>query len=555
MSYCFVCSGDAADIVLQFHPVVETTMSNFVDSLAFCDIPTGNSEGAIAMDDDAITFQDEPVTINVLANDLPGPQCSDLTMAWFDRITEQGGTVELVEQGAGGQVALQYTPPNQFADVDSFDYAIFVEEDQLSVATVTIQVTPACWDVAIGQPGMDNEVLALAAYDGDIIAAGTFTTAGGVDVNRIARRDSVSGQWHSLAGGANNQINALYVHGGDLIAGGAFTMIGGKTIDRIARWDGSEWHSLGTGFNAGFNGPGSGVLAIGEFDGELIAAGGFTASGAQPIARIARWDSALEEWKPFGVGLGTGSSQRIHAVATFQQQLYAGGRFAVDDLLGPQVARWDPDSGQWEVLGGLSGAWVLALAAHEDSLFVGGSFTVTTGDGQSLNSIARVDGASGEWTSAGALTGGIVMGFGMHNGDLLTTGGFSTAEGITVNRVARWDGAFEKWQPPSDPNTAALSDQGRAIIGHGDEIVVGGRFQSVDSKPANRITRLVQCHPQATPVGDLDGDGAVNVFDLLMLLAAWGACNDCAPGACPADLDDNCTVNVFDLFQLLANWG
>lgn len=50
--------------------------------------------------------------------------------------------------------------------------------------------------------------------------------------------------------------------------------------------------------------------------------------------------------------------------------------------------------------------------------------------------------------------------------------------------------------------------------------------------------------------GDLDGDGAVTVSDLLILLADWGPCVDC-----PADLDGNGTVDVADLLTLLAAWG
>ena len=54
-------------------------------------------------------------------------------------------------------------------------------------------------------------------------------------------------------------------------------------------------------------------------------------------------------------------------------------------------------------------------------------------------------------------------------------------------------------------------------------------------------------------VGDIDGDGMVGASDLLLLLAAWGACADCDD--CPADLDGNCTVGAADLLILLANWG
>ncbi len=55
-------------------------------------------------------------------------------------------------------------------------------------------------------------------------------------------------------------------------------------------------------------------------------------------------------------------------------------------------------------------------------------------------------------------------------------------------------------------------------------------------------------------VGDLNCDGAVNIFDLLALLAAWGPCPP-PPAPCPADLDGDGTVGILDLLTLLANWG
>jgi len=51
-------------------------------------------------------------------------------------------------------------------------------------------------------------------------------------------------------------------------------------------------------------------------------------------------------------------------------------------------------------------------------------------------------------------------------------------------------------------------------------------------------------------LGDLNGDGVVNVSDLLILLGAWGPCV-----GCNADLNDDGVVNVSDLLILLANWG
>ena len=52
--------------------------------------------------------------------------------------------------------------------------------------------------------------------------------------------------------------------------------------------------------------------------------------------------------------------------------------------------------------------------------------------------------------------------------------------------------------------------------------------------------------------GDVNLDGSVNVTDLLLLLAGWGAR---APGDPPADFNNDDLVNVTDLLTLLANWS
>lgn len=54
-------------------------------------------------------------------------------------------------------------------------------------------------------------------------------------------------------------------------------------------------------------------------------------------------------------------------------------------------------------------------------------------------------------------------------------------------------------------------------------------------------------------LGDLNGDGVVDVVDLLELLAQWGDCPP-PPAECLGDLDDNAVVDVLDLLILLGNW-
>jgi len=51
-------------------------------------------------------------------------------------------------------------------------------------------------------------------------------------------------------------------------------------------------------------------------------------------------------------------------------------------------------------------------------------------------------------------------------------------------------------------------------------------------------------------VGDITGDGVVDVVDLLEVLGAWGDCY-----ACAADITGDGVVDVLDLLEVLEGWG
>ncbi len=63
---------------------------------------------------------------------------------------------------------------------------------------------------------------------------------------------------------------------------------------------------------------------------------------------------------------------------------------------------------------------------------------------------------------------------------------------------------------------------------------------------------LPSCPAACEFIGDLNCDGTVDVFDLLILLDAWGPCP--AAEECETDLDGDGVVDVFDLLILLEEW-
>jgi hypothetical protein len=80
-------------------------------------------------------------------------------------------------------------------------------------------------------------------------------------------------------------VDSLVVYNGDLIAGGVFTSAGGQIANNIARWNGSYWQPLGSGLG----GPDAQAAALIVYDDELITTGTITLAGGNPASRIARW--------------------------------------------------------------------------------------------------------------------------------------------------------------------------------------------------------------------------------------------------------------------------
>ncbi|MCC6143165.1 MAG: hypothetical protein IT368_05095 [Candidatus Hydrogenedentes bacterium] len=184
----------------------------------------------------------------------------------------------------------------------------------------------------------DGGVHSLCVYKGNIVAGGWFLTASGIAVNNIAQWDGST--WQPLGAGTNGGVYALAVHDGDLIAAGSFDTAGGVTANRIARWDGYNWWPLGSGM-AGTSYPV--VYALAEYNGELIAGGSFTLVGGAPANNIARWNGS--SWQPLGSGISGDGEQEgyVNDLAVLNGELIVGGGFfTAGDYLSAYWARWGP---------------------------------------------------------------------------------------------------------------------------------------------------------------------------------------------------------------------
>ena len=67
--------------------------------------------------------------------------------------------------------------------------------------------------------------------------------------------------------------------------------------------------------------------------------------------------------------------------------------------------------------------------------------------------------------------------------------------------------------------------------------------------PAEIFQGKVCAYPFVSNPADVNGDGVVNVLDLNLVLAAWGATSG------PEDINGDGIVNVLDLLEIIAAWG
>jgi hypothetical protein len=188
--------------------------------------------------------------------------------------------------------------------------------------------------------GVNGPVYALARLaNGDVLVGGSFTTAGGVTVNNIARWLANGNGWTNLSTGTSGPVRAIQVlQNGNVIVGGDFSTAGGTIVLGVARWTG-VWSNLGSGNNNGFGGN---VRALAELpDGTFVAGGTFSTTTGQfplPMNHVSHWTGGA--W----VQMASGLDGTVHALATMPDgSLIAGGEFlaAGGVTTRRRLARWD----------------------------------------------------------------------------------------------------------------------------------------------------------------------------------------------------------------------
>jgi hypothetical protein len=420
------------------------------------------------------------------------------------------------DQGAPGVVGAIYAACLWDADGPGGRPPLLVVGGRFIVAGHAFATNVAAYDGTNWQPlgeGTDNYVWSLTEYNGDLIAGGSFSTAGGAPAANIARWDGHA--WRPLGQGLTGprgftHVSALTVYEGELVAGGDFTAAGGAPAASVARWDGQAWHTMGAGMSAGNVGVGCAyVTCFTQFNGDLIAAGCFNFAGSVGAHSIARWNG--QDWYTVGDGLW---GARVHSAVVYNGELLA---FGEDMPYGGSVVRlaqgvWHPfhnsppeavpvtsvtvhngelfaagNSGSvhgdfnavvrfagpaWEQVGAALPLGIGVLIAYEGELFACG------------NTIARWNGSS--WRPLGSGVDGAINSLTTYNGALVIGGNFAVAGDAWANSIASWDG--RRWSAlgtgmagPSPIVSSMLTNRG--------DLIAAGYFDTAGGANARCIAR------------------------------------------------------------------
>lgn len=297
------------------------------------------------------------------------------------------------------------------------------------------------WQVGFGPAQITNVLKLLPNGDhvagGDRLPPNTFG-------NFIARGNPFTGEWLALGGDVNGAVQAVLVlPDGDVIAAGSFTAAGGSPASRIARWNTQTdtWFPMGQGLD-------NQVFAIAQIPGgDIIVGGIFTMAGNVPTSRIARWSSETGQWS--GVGSGVAIAGAVYTLKLLDDgTLLVGGNFSgIGGIATTNIARWNTSTGEWSPLGTGTNFPVWTIEVMDDGRFVvGGDFT--TAGGAPASRTAIWDDITQSWSSLGSGFNGRVRALEpFTQAEIVVAGNFTRAPSLPIANVARWNRQADSWAP------------------------------------------------------------------------------------------------------------
>ncbi|WP_175526560.1 MBG domain-containing protein, partial [Rhodonellum ikkaensis] len=364
----------------------------------------------------------------------------------------------------------------------------------------TTGLADVTWDPGI-KPVMDIAISGDAIYVG-----GNFTSVGGETRNRLAKINNTTGEadpsWNP---DSNGIINSIAISGSDVYVGGNFTTVGGQSRNRLAKLN----NTTGTADPNWDPKANNTVNSIAISGSDVFFGGAFTILNdiaRNRVARISKITNEIDpDWNP-------NANNFVSTIVVSGSDIYLGGTFTnvggqslnrlakVNNTTGDADADWNPNAN----------GEVSTIKIADSDIYLGGAFT--TIGGQTRNRIAKINKTTGaldpDWNP---IANGTVRTIAISGSDIYLGGAFTTTGGQIRNRIAKINKATGALDPDWNPNAGSTAgNEVFSIAVSGDDIYVGGIFNSLGGLPRSRIAKLNNTTGAADPVWNANGANGVN---------------------------------------------
>ena len=271
---------------------------------------------------------------------------------------------------------------------------------------------------------------------------------------------------------------------GKVLIGGSFNQVDGVDHDSLARLGANG--GLDTNFDAGNYGPVGWTYSIViQPNGQLLV-GGYTTPGVARLNTNGTVDSS------FNTGSGANNWVRSTILQPDGKVLIAGHFTSVDGVGRNHVARLNSDGSLDTGFDPGSGTdnGVLSMALQSDGkVLIGGAFATVNGVSRPRLARLNTDGSLDTSFDANTTLGGVETLVIQPNGKILMGGTFTTVGGTARNRIARVnsDGTIDTG---FDPGSGADDEVFAIELQANNQVLIGGRFATVDGTARLRVARL-----------------------------------------------------------------
>jgi len=315
----------------------------------------------------------------------------------------------------------------------------------------------------------------VVQLDNKIVIGGGFTQLNGSAAKYIARLNSDgtpdTAFTASVGSGFNSDVNALALQSdGKIVAGGAFTQFQGGGPAYVARLnvDGTKDSAFAGNIGSGLN---LDVYSIAlQSTGKIVIGGAFTQLGSAGAKYLVRLNTDGTNDTAFTSALGTGLDSTVYALdAQSNDMVVLGGAFTTLAGSGAGYAarlnsNGSPDTAFLSTMGaGFNSDVYSVVVQPDDEILLGGTFVQLGGTLAGHVARLNTDGSTDSVfaSNVGQAFNGDVYAIAVQlDAKVVAVGSFTQYNGVTTNRIARFDASAGQVNPGTGGATGATGAVG-----------------------------------------------------------------------------------------------